>query len=120
MATQQNLYPIDKTTLAYLVANEINMLITFEEGVRCCPHECGPCLALWRLHDSGDLDLILDEYGPGYDWWDDDKKQVRWEMITSRWCTIETCDALGFAVFDSEARSREDAQKFWEDLERRR
>lgn len=80
--------------LGFLVAHAVNST-EMEEGC-CCPHECGPCQALWWLAAKDLLsDAIRPYAGTGrWAWWDYDADEFCLEYLRARWCSSADCSGI--------------------------
>lgn len=73
---------IDAKVAEMLVLGHINMLWMKDQDEGCCPVCCGPCWALKWLLDSGQLEDIIADAGPGHFWW---KGAVDREWLAQAW-----------------------------------
>ncbi len=60
-------FTVPRHVLAGLVAHNLNQLSDDEP---CCADCCAPCAATRELLETGQLDSVLAEMGPGHEWWD--------------------------------------------------
>lgn len=77
---------LPKHVAAWLTANAINTLtaeVDAEHQPRCS-NCCAACGALVELAASGQLDKILDEFGPSFEWWDDEVNGVDRGYLSAR------------------------------------
>jgi hypothetical protein len=82
-----NTVTLDAETAALLVAGHLDILHGKEQDVGCCPRCCGPCSALKRLLDEGQLDQIVWAYGVQrrVEWWDEKAARVDRDWLASAW-----------------------------------
>ncbi|MEV2239594.1 hypothetical protein [Micromonospora sp. NPDC049891] len=72
----------------FLTAGHLNHLHAAGQDLGCCPVCCGPCLALKKLLDAGQLDDIVREYaswGGGWECWDEQAGQVDRVWLAGAW-----------------------------------
>lgn len=83
------LVTLERSQVAFLVAGTINdHLPAPDEGHSdegCCNRCCGPCNSVWLLAESGQIDAILADYGPGHVWWDDTVGRVDRAWLAQGW-----------------------------------
>jgi hypothetical protein len=77
---------VSVTAVGLLVAAALNDLAQADaEDDGCCPVCCGPCSALHELALTGQLDLIVRDIAPGYEWWDATVGWVNRGWLDSAW-----------------------------------
>jgi hypothetical protein len=79
-------FAIPTVYLSYLVEHAINTVdVNHEPGDSpCCSNCCGPCGAVMALAETGELDQILAERGPGYSWWHPAENAVDRDYLAMR------------------------------------
>jgi hypothetical protein len=78
---------IDAMAAAMLLDFALGQLHGDNQLDGCCPRCCGPCAAIQKLHDDGQLDDVWRPYAQEseQDWWDPENGTARWDAIQGAW-----------------------------------
>lgn len=83
---------VERDVIARLIEAELDQVWLADHLEGCCSRCCGPCSALQRLLDLGQLDDLVRPRAAGSDWWDAEHNQVDRAWLARAWRFTECAD----------------------------